>query len=174
MRIRNQIAACALLMMVGFSAMADNEDKTSKFIGKLTGFEETPAILSNGTGIFVSTVDETDTTLSYTLTFSALSSNPTVAHIHFGQMGIAGGPIAFLCGGGGKPICPVGGGTVKGTLVAADVLAIPSQGISAGNFTQFLNVMRSNIAYVNVHSSLHPAGEIRGQTKALLHDERVE
>lgn len=148
---------CALLMMVGFSAMADE----ARHI-KLTGFQETPPILTSGTGIFQWKVDRTGTSLFYTLTFSGLSSPTTVAHIHFGQKGVAGAPIAFLCGGGSKPACPAEG-TVTGTIVASDVLAVPAQGINGGSFTDFLAVLFSGEAYANVHSTNHPAGEIRGQ-----------
>ena len=38
---------------------------------------------------------------------------------------------AFLCGGGSKPACPQGSGTVTGTIVAADVQAIAAQGLAA-------------------------------------------
>src|SRR6266851_92812 len=161
MRLGSLIGACALLTMAGFSVIADDESQGLNT--KLTGFRETPPILTTGTGTFKSTLDAAGTSLSYTLTFSSLSSASTVAHIHFGQPGVAGTPIAFLCGGGGKPTCPPSGGTVTGTIVPTDVLAVPSQGINGGSFPDFLAVMRSGDAYVNVHSTNHPGGEIRGQ-----------
>jgi CHRD domain len=74
--------------------------------------------------------------------------------------------VAFLCGGGGKPACPAAGGTVSGTIVAADVLALPTQGLAAGDLAAFLRAMRAGVTYVNVHSMTFAAGEIRGQLKA--------
>src|SRR5258708_5555675 len=32
--------------------------------------------------------------------------------------------MAFLCGGGGKPPCPAGSGTITGTIIAADVIEL--------------------------------------------------
>jgi hypothetical protein len=163
MRLRTLIGACAIVMLSGFSVIAN--DESQRFNTRLTGFRETPAILTTGTGTFTSTLDAAGTSLSYTLTFSGLSSDTTVSHIHFGQPGVAGAIVVFLCGGGDKPTCPPAGGTVSGTIVAADVLAVPAQGINEGSFEDFLIVMRSGLAYVNVHSADHAAGEIRGQIR---------
>lgn len=135
------------------------------YFTQMTGFQEVPSYLSNGTGTFKATLDSTGTTLSYSLSFSNLSSPATVAHIHFGQMGVSGAPIAFLCGGNGKPACPINGATLTGTIVASDVIAVPAQGINAGDFSNLLAVIQSGNAYVNVHSAIRPSGEIRGQIK---------
>jgi hypothetical protein len=163
MRLRSLMAVCALLITIGFSVIAD---EANQFKTKLTGFKETPSVLSGGSGTFTSTLDATGTSLSYTLTYSGLSSTAGASHIHFAQPGVPGGIVAFLCGGGGKPACPAGDGTVTGTISAADVLGLPSQGVTAGSFSDFLSVLRSGDAYVNVHTTVHPAGEIRGQIRA--------
>ena len=71
---------------------------------------------------------------------------------------------AFLCGGGGKPVCPSTGGTVTGEITAADVLAsVPDRGIEAGAFVEFVSAIRAGHTYVNVHTAKWPGGEIRGQ-----------
>lgn len=130
---------------------------------KLTGFQETPAILTKGTGSFKWVLDKHEAAISYTLTFSNLSSPATVAHIHVGQAGVAGAPVAFLCGGGGKPACPKDGGTMTGKIMAADVLNVPAQGIHGGSISDLVWIIRYGVAYVNVHSENHAGGEIRGQ-----------
>jgi CHRD domain len=132
------------------------------FNTKLTGFRETPSILTNGTGTFAATLDSSGTSLSFTLKYANLSSNATQAHIHFAEPGVAGNIIVFLCAGP-KPACPASGGTVTGTITGADVLAVSSQGVTAGTFSDLLRILRSGDAYVNVHTANHPAGEIRGQ-----------
>jgi hypothetical protein len=80
--------------------------------------------------------------------------------------------MVFLCTNGtppanapAPPACPQNGGTVKGTLTAANVLAStnPPQGIAAGEFAEFVQALRADAAYVNVHTETFPAGEIRGQ-----------
>ena len=72
--------------------------------------------------------------------------------------------MAFLCGGGGKPACPgAASGTVTGTIVAADIQALPAQGIAAGEFNEVVAAVRAGVTYVNVHTSTYGNGEIRGQ-----------
>ncbi len=133
----------------------------------LSGFQEVPSKLSKGTGTFTATISADRTSITYTETFSGLSAAAQASHIHFGQPGVSGGIFVFLCGGGGKPDCPANGGTVTGTIVAADILATnPDQGIHAGNMEDAVSALRSGDTYVNVHTSTFPAGEIRGQVHA--------
>lgn len=133
------------------------------FRATLTGFEEVPPILTNGTGTFLARLVANGTALEYTLTFSNLTAPVTAAHIHFGQRGVNGAIVAFLCGGGSKPECPAQGGTITGMILARDILAVPAQGLAAGDFAGFLRILRSGAAYVNVHSTTFPGGEVRGQ-----------
>ena len=95
------------------------EAQDQQLMIKLTGFEQVPAILSNGTGTFQANLSASP---AFTLTYFNLSSTVTMAHIHFGQRGVNGDVVVWLCGGGGKPACPVTG-AVTGTITAADVLA---------------------------------------------------
>jgi len=156
------VAVCVL--MIGVSGLFA-EDDGNKFKAKLIGFQETPSILSNGTGTFTASLDRGGTSISYTETFSGLSTPVIVSHIHFAEQGVAGAVFVFLCGGGGRPDCPAAGGTVTGTITATDVLAVPDQGITGGNLSELLRILKSGNAYVNVHTTNHPAGEIRGQVK---------
>jgi len=113
------------------------------FGAKLDGYQETPTLSSAGTGRLSLSLDAGGTQLSYELTFSGLSSPAMAAHIHLGRPAIAGGVAAFLCGGGGKPACPAAGGTVSGTIVAADVIGPVAQGLAAGDFASLLRAIRS-------------------------------
>lgn len=130
----------------------------------LMGWEEVPAISTSGTGSFMATVDQGAQTITYTLTYSGLQAATTAAHIHLGQRGVSGGVVAFLCGGGDKPACPASG-SVSDVVDAADILALPAQGIGAGEFGEVINGIAVRVMYVNVHSSLFPGGEIRGQIR---------
>jgi len=153
-----------LVLALGVSAMASGSNGSFSFGAKLRGYEETPlTINSNGTGQFSAT--PTSTGFNYTLTYSGLSSNALFAHIHFGQRATTGGVAIFLCGGGGKPTCPVAGGTVTGTISASDVQAIAAQGLAAGDLASMVKAIKAGFAYVNVHTTNFPTGEIRGQIR---------
>jgi CHRD domain len=140
----------------------------SKFKGRLSGFEEDPMPISTpGNGSYTASIDKTDTSITYSLTFDSLLGTPTQAHIHFGNRFQSGGVMAFLCSNlGNAPIgtqaCPNAGGTVTGTITSDDVIGPSFQGISVGELNALIAAMRAGTAYVDVASSVWPAGEIRG------------
>ena len=141
------------------------------FAARLSGYQEVPAVSTSGRGRFHARLSRDEETLRFVLRYSRLEAPATAAHIHFGQRFVAGGVAAFLCGGGptSKPPCPAGTGdetvTVSGSITAADVVGPEGQGISPGEFDELLRALRHEVTYVNVHSSLFPTGEIRGQVR---------
>ena len=155
------IWACLAIGIAG-NAVADSEDTLT---GRLTGFQQVPSLLSTGTGTFSATLGASS--LTFTLKYSNLSGSPIGAHIHFAQRGVNGAIFVFFCGGGGKPACPAGtSGTLTGTIIGADVVGVPAQGVTAGSFADLVRILRSGDAYVNVHTVNFPAGEIRAQISA--------
>src|SRR5690348_14065239 len=129
-----RIFAIAGVLALAFTTASADEGTTS-FSTSMTGFQETPPILSNGSGTFHATVN--GDSLTYTESFAGLTSNVTQSHIHFAERSVAGSFFVFLCtnlgdGPAGTPACPAAGGTVTGTVTAANVLGVPGQNISAG------------------------------------------
>jgi hypothetical protein len=59
---------------------------------------------------------------------------------------------------------------VAGTIGPSQVLSPAGQGIDAGQFDELVDAIRAGATYANVHSSLFPPGEIRGQVEG--HDHR--
>jgi hypothetical protein len=156
------LAGVLFLTFAGYSTRADDDETLLR--AKLSGFQEVPPKVTNGTGTFRATIN--GNSISYELTFSDLSTKAFGAHIHFAQRGVNGGIFAFLCGGGGQAPCPPAGGTVTGTITAANILGpTPDQGITAGDFAAAVRAIRSGETYANVHSMRYPGGEIRGQIK---------
>jgi hypothetical protein len=181
MRFR-YVLPLALVLALGIASLAvastrdhgksKNQSQT-QFTAFLNGHDETPAVHTNGTGTLTLTVN-TNNTLSYTLTYSALNSAAAMAHVHFAQPNYPGGIVFFLCGGGGKPSCPAGGGTVSGTIASADIQALTSQGINAGDIGAVIQELRAGFMYANVHTATSPAGEIRGQLSSHGHGQGDE
>jgi hypothetical protein len=108
-------------------------------------------------------------TISFVLKYSGLSSPVTQAHIHFGKVHVAGGVMLFFCSNGTAPAgtqpCPANGGTVTGTLSAANVLQIPTQNVAAGDFQAIVDALENDTTYGNIHTTSFPAGEIRGEIR---------
>jgi hypothetical protein len=157
-------AAALALGIVGATSANGDSDRNS-FKANLSGYQEVPAISTTGTGNLTLSVNPAGTIITYSLTYSALQGGSAVtAHIHFGQTSVNGAAVAFLCGGGGaNPACPAGGGTVTGTIAASNIIAVPAQGIVAGDLAAVLRAMRNGVTYANVHSTTFSGGEIRGQ-----------
>jgi hypothetical protein len=153
---------------------------SEEFSARLNGFNvtgavnaETGAILTDGTGTVQLDLDKKTQTATYTLTYSGLTSPVLQAHIHFGKVHVPGGIMIFFCsnlgnGPAGTPACPsdaTNSGTVSGMWTAANVVAIPGQNVTAGDFDSLTDALASNTAYANVHTNNFKAGEIRGQVR---------
>ena len=161
------VIAASLAIVVAVRA-DDGENNT--FEARLNGLQQVPAVITTGHGTFNGTISPDGTSISYTLTYSGLTSEVHFAHIHIGQSRVNGGVVAFLCGGTGHPACPTSG-TVTGTLTSANVTAqMPSQGVAAGDFQGLVTAIRAGVTYVNVHTTNFPAGEIRGQIDSQTSD----
>jgi hypothetical protein len=168
------VALAAIL--VGLPASAFGEDDHGTFSARFLGVNETPSVSTEAAASLKLKINGTGNTASitYTLTYSGLRAPVTQAHIHFGQTKVAGGVMVFLCATDSlapttipaPPVCPQAG-TVTGTLHAADVIDVVgangTQGIAAGEMGRVVQAIRDGAAYGNVHSTMFPKGEIRGQ-----------
>jgi len=159
--------AIGFLVLVGAAGAGKKDDGN-----RMHGFFEVPAVSSPTARGTIDVRIRNSNRIDYTLTYAGLSGPPAAAHIHLGQKDVNGGVVAFLCGGGGKPPCPpssptTGTVTVTGTIVAADIQPVPTQGIAGPtDFGEVLIAIRAGVTYANVHTSQFPGGEIRGQIKA--------
>lgn len=166
MRIPITLIAAAGIVMITWTAMG--QGKTKNLRARLSGYQEVPAVSTEGSGEFRGRIDPRDTEMAYDLSYSGLRGNVTQAHIHFANSGTNGPIMIWLCGTAtnpgpaGTPACPQQG-TVSRTITAADVVGPAGQGIPPGDFAQALDAIRAGAAYVNVHSTQWPGGEIRGQ-----------
>ncbi|MDZ4185197.1 MAG: CHRD domain-containing protein [Desulfuromonadales bacterium] len=116
-----------------------------------------PAVTSAARGSVALLVS--DNAIDYRLKIDPLPvSTVTAAHIHVGAAG-SNGPIIFSLyfSGFGVPFT----GVVSGALTAFNLQAQPANGISS--FNDAIDAILSGGAYVNVHTTAYPAGEIRGQ-----------
>lgn len=135
---------------------------------RLDGVCEVPSISTTAIGTFAAEIDDEGRLIVWTLTYQDLSAPVQQAHIHFGERHTNGGISAFLCSNlGNGPAdtqpCPETTATINGTITADSIVGPAEQGIAAGEFEELVRGIRSGAAYVNVHTTAFPAGEIRGQ-----------
>lgn len=184
MSIRSTISGMlAALVAAMFISPALAEQRA--FSVHLIGYEETPLTLNTtGSGEFKAVVSKDGTSIAYQLSYQDLSSTVLQSHIHFGEPALTGGIVLWLCANN-PPItppttiptpqsCPPFPATITGTLTAADVVASANgQGIDAGaaGFAEMVAAMRAGAAYANVHTTLHPSGEIRARLGPATSDE---
>lgn len=160
---RHAIIAVAVLALPSLS-------HATFFQASLDGYQEVPSVATRAAGVFSARSNSDRSEVEYTLSYSNMQAPVTQAHIHFAQIAVNGPIVVWLCGSStnpgpaGTPSCPQGSGSVSGIFRAADVAASPAtQQLAAGAISAFIEAMRANSAYVNVHTTASPGGEIRGQ-----------
>ena len=152
-------AALAAGLLTASALPAD----TQVFSATLLGDNEVPPINTDGKAAFHM---EVANSITFSLTFSGLSTPLAVAHLHFAPTKVAGGVMIFLCGGGNQLVCPAAtSGTITGTISEANVTGPANQGIDAGDLTSALEAVHDGNAYANMHTTKFPGGEIRGQVR---------
>ncbi len=109
------------------------------FSANLSGSQEVPSVSTNGSGYGWFEL-ESDGDLRYDITVQNLSSGITGAHFHVGAPGVAGSVVEPITFNGNRAIG-----------VWRDMSDSEWRDLLAGRI------------YVNVHTSTHPDGEIRGQ-----------
>jgi hypothetical protein len=159
-------AAGALAIAIAAVAAADGGNGIRE---KLTGYQEVPALSTPGQGKFKASINRSAGEIRYQLSFGDLETAVTQSHIHFENRTNNGPIVVFLCsnlgnGPAGTQACPANGGTISGTIKAADVLAGgTAQGLAVGEFDELVRAIRAGATYVNVHTTGRPGGEIRAQ-----------
>ena len=151
-------------LAVSILAVPAAYSQTERFSASLSGANEVPPINSAGTADFQMSIQPG--AITFSLTFSDLSSPLAVSHLHFAPSKVAGSVMIFLCGGGNQPACPAAtSGTITGTITAANVTGPIGQGITPGDLDSALAAVRSELSYANMHTTMFPGGEIRGNVQ---------
>lgn len=148
MHLKNCMSVAVILGLLALPTWS--QAATYSLFASLDGSQEVPANTSLGTGIGNMTYDDLTMQLSWDISFSGLSAGTTASHFH--------GPAAPGVNAGVQVTIPLGTslGQTSGNLVGMATL-------TAAQETQLL----SDLWYINIHSTLFPAGEIRGQVQVV-------
>lgn len=147
------IAASGFAVAASNAAFAQQQHLTAK----LSGNNEVPPITSKSSGTAAFDLNAAGTQMKYTLNVTNIDK-VIAAHIHQGSS-TANGPIVvnlFI------PSGPTG--KVSGKLAQSSINSTSLIGpLKAKQMTDLIKLINSGNAYVNVHTSQNPAGEVRGQ-----------
>lgn len=139
---------------VALAAAGDAQALTYNLVASLDGAQETPPVITLGTGSLTGTYDDVTNALSWSGSFTGLNSGTTNAHFH-GPAAVGAGPAAVQVGitASTGDIFPLGvtSGAFSGTATITDLQEAD---------------LLSGLWYVNIHTTTSSGGEIRGQVYA--------
>jgi CHRD domain len=162
---RMLITLCALLSLTGLGVTAETATVSAQPLGghygaRLTGGAQVPAVDTPARGWASVVVSQDGKTARFRVVAVRLSSAVVGAHIHLGHVGENGPIIVNLAGLPGVTQRSAGSGYyLSGSFTAAN-LAGPLAGHSLADLVADMN---GRDTYVNVHTTMHREGEIRGE-----------
>lgn len=129
----------------------------------MSGGEEVPANSSRARGTTQFKLSADGESLTYRLQVANIQ-NVLMAHIHLAPAGSNGGIVVWLYPDRPPPSLIAGrssGILAEGTITAADLI----NALAGMTIADLIAHFESGNAYVNVHTSQFPPGEIRGQIR---------
>jgi hypothetical protein len=158
--IRKILWICVLAASATLVQAAAASAQTSVIMrATLTGGEETPnLVLSGAVATAEVAVDPTNQEIAVSLRVFNLPTGSTASHIHVGPKGVSGPVVIDFPIGTGR----TGDFTLNFRVHDGPAFhARPEIGINT--FADALQAIAGGNAYVNIHTSSFPGGEIRGQ-----------
>jgi hypothetical protein len=174
MKLKSMLAMIAAFLIVSVTGV-----RAEAIHATLTGNEEVTFVSTVARGEFRATINRGDQSIEFELRYSGLQGTVTQAHMHVAQPSVNGSIVVWLCETadpfldptGLADTCQAGQATeavITGTITSANVIAgsMTGQQLTAGDLAEVIRAMRAGAVYINVHTSLSPGGEIRGQVRA--------
>jgi len=146
-------AAVALLLLPAAAAQAE----TINARAILGGGEETPALLTGAVGVADLTIDTDARSIAVEIRMFNIPSATTAGHIHVGPKGVAGPVVVNF------PIPRDRVGDLSLSFPVNSSNLSPNPAIGINTMDDVIQAIVGGGAYVNVHTAVFPAGEIRGQ-----------
>jgi hypothetical protein len=150
------LVALAALLLVAVALPGSGAARDFDYLAPLSAAQEVGDVDAPGAGGSASFTVEGNL-LHYEVTVRHLTGPAVQAHIHApADRKVNAGVSIWLCGTAASPGpagTPTCSSTTDGLLVEGSVTVTTEQ----------LAMLDAGLAYVNVHTALHPAGEVRGQ-----------
>jgi hypothetical protein len=165
-----QKSARAVGVAAALACASAAQAATTVYTATLSGPAESPPNASAGTGTSTVTIDDVANTMLVEVNFSGLTGTTTASHIHAttalgftGTAGVAtqvptfsGFPLGVTSGTYSNLFDLLTAATYNPSFVTAN------GGTAAGAESALLSAIGSGRAYLNIHTTAFPGGEIRG------------
>jgi len=141
----------------------------SDFSASLSGDNEVPdAVETDASGEAYFKVNSDSTELSYTINLSKADS-VIMAHIHYGTSEDNGPISVWLYPAPDNQTKSLEPGPINGTLKSGTVTDSTLSGPFSGKTVlDLVHAIQHDSAYVMIHTSAHPEGELRGQIESSM------
>jgi hypothetical protein len=147
------LIALASLMVVALMATGASAGKDADFAAPLSHAQEVGVVNAPGAGGYAEFWLD-GSTLNYRITVRHLTGPASMAHIHGpGDRHENASISIWLCGTVGPSGTPTCSTATDGVLVEGSVAVTMDQ----------LAMIEAKMGYANVHTVMHPLGEVRGQ-----------
>lgn len=151
------IAATLLTLCVVGTGPSSTVLAQQRFSAKLSGSSEVPPITSKSSGIATFDLNSAGDHMKYVLNVTDID-HVIAAHIHKGKSTANGDIVVNLF------IPAQATGKVTGTLAQGGINSTSLIGPLKGKqMSDLINLIKTGQAYVNVHTTQNPPGEVRGQ-----------
>jgi CHRD domain len=152
-----KLRVSGFLLALTFALASAASAQEVKMAATLSGGEETPGVLTGAVGTAEIDVDATRRTVVVRLNLFNLPTGTTAGHIHVGSRGIAGPVVLDFA----FPAGLTGDQTLTFSLTQRDLRVRADIGILT--MADAIQAIVGGNAYVNIHTSTFPGGEVRGQ-----------
>jgi len=141
-------------LLIGAAAASAQVVVASATLG---GGDETPILLSGAAGTAEVAIDTTAKEFAVTLRIFNIPTTTTAGHIHVGSKGIAGPVVIDFPAIAGRL------GDFVTTFRVGEAAFRANAAIGINTIDDVIQAVANGNAYVNIHTTTFPAGEIRGQ-----------
>lgn len=159
MRARVLMLAVVVAVFAGCEEDVTDPGPTATYTATLTGAAERPnPVTTNASGSWTGVLNLTTRIMTYTLTWTNLTTISNNAHIHGPTAATGNAAVGVIVdfNGGGRTLTHGTSATATGTINFNDNMTATVSGDS------LLKLLDAGRAYVNVHSTTNPGGEILG------------
>jgi hypothetical protein len=157
--MKTMLWACALALAILLPS-ASASAQTVNMIATLTGGEENPIVLTGAVGSANLAVDSGNREITVELRLFNFATGTTAGHIHAGPRGINGPVILDF---------PIPTGRTNDLTLSFRVGVgqfRPNAALGINTIDDIIQTIVGGGAYVNIHTTANPGGEIRGQIVA--------